>query len=95
MAEKECHFGDRALDLAAKAEDQLERWSALFEVQVCLAEESHKPFELKEFVAFTAALERLLKIKKLAATFSSEEQRGSKRAPIDLESIRDGFFPED
>lgn len=80
-------LAEKALRLAGDSADKLERWLALFETRLAQAEASATPCELKEFVACTAALERTLKIARLAQMLRPADRDGAEAA-LDPEELR-------
>ncbi len=83
-----------ALALAADSAAKMERWLTLFESVLSEAESQGSTCDLKEFSMFLTALERALKIAKLAKSISTEEEHGA-GARLDTDALRQLLFDED
>lgn len=87
-------LADKALNLAGDSAGKLERWLLLFEAVLSDAEEGGRLCELKDFAVFLAALERALKIAKLAATLTPENADAT-GPRLDKDALRELLSEED
>lgn len=87
-------LAEKALALAAESTAKLERWLALFESRLAEAEQSDTPCDLKDFVAYTTALERSLKIAKLAQLLAPETA-DDRAETLDPDALRKLLSEED
>lgn len=84
-----------ATELAEESGRKLRRWLILFERKLAEAEQRGDPCDLKDFAVFTAALERLLKIGKLASAARKENAPHDGLPAVDIDAIRSLLAEED
>ena len=87
-------LGRQAVLLAEESGRKLGRWLELFERRLAEAEATEALCDLKEFVAFTTALKRVLEIARIAETLSPEE-KDEGGAPLDTDALRALLSEED
>ncbi|CAN5435702.1 hypothetical protein BH09SUM1_BH09SUM1_17800 [soil metagenome] len=85
---------DQILSLTEQASAMLARWLVLFETRLAEAESSESLLELKELVQFLTALERSLKIARLADLLRPKGADGSQHE-VDPEALRRILLDED
>ena len=85
---------DQILALTKQTSAKLARWLVLFEARLAEAESSESLLELKELIQFLTALERSLKIARLADVLRPENPDG-KQPELDPETLRRILLEED